>query len=118
MDIPRAGAQSVQLEVYQEGNPIYQNVQCGNVYLAWVEISGLLPNRRSNVMFARSTDCGQTWEPPIELSSSDTLNQGVTLAVSPSDGDVWVAWRQFETDPSVLSCAFGGGFWKRWKYRN
>jgi len=48
----------------------------------------------------------------MQLSGPDTLNQGVTLAVSPTDGDVWVAWRQFETDPQYLSCGFGGGYWK------
>ena len=34
------------------------------------------------------------------------------VAVSPDNGDVWVSWRQFETDPTYLVCASGGGYWK------
>ncbi len=112
VDIPRAGAQSVELEVYQDGSPVYQNVQCGNVYLAWAEIFGVAPNQRSTIMFSSSSDCGTTWSAPIPLSDPDTMNQGVSIAISPDNGDVWVAWRQFETDPTYLVCANGGGYWK------
>ena len=112
VDIPRPGAQWAQLEIVQDGIPIAQNIPCGNVYLAWAEIWGVPPLRRSRIMFSSSVDCGANWSAPLELSAPDTLNQGVSLAVSPTTGDVWVAWRQFETDPTYLSCAFGGGYWK------
>ncbi len=112
VDVPRAGAQSVQIEVFQDGSPVYQTVQCGNVYVAWAEIYGVAPNQRSTIMFSKSVDCGTTWSSPIPLSVPDTMNQGVSMAVSPDTGDIWLAWRQFETDPTFLVCASGGGYWK------
>jgi len=55
VDVPRTGTQWAQLEVPQGGDVVYQDVPCGNVYLAWAEISGLPPARRSAIMFTRST---------------------------------------------------------------
>jgi parallel beta-helix repeat protein len=93
VDIPRGGA------------------QCGNVYVAWAEIdsSGLTPTSR--IMFSTSTDCGANWVAPIQLSSPGTLPQGATIAVSPTLGHVYVAWRQ-HTSLSITECFFGGGHWK------
>ena len=108
VDIPR-GTEIVTLQVPQDGGYVEQTIECGNVYLAWAEIEGESPHYRSTIRFSRSIDCGQTWsETPIALSNLDTMNQGVTIAVSPVDGDVWVAWRQFDT---LVTCTRGGGYW-------
>jgi parallel beta-helix repeat protein len=112
VDIPRDDPDPVSFDVYQDGvpNPIPQSIPCGNVYLAWAEIEGSSPHFRSTIRFSRSTDCGMNWNTtPIPLSNLDTMNQGVTIAVSPVDGDVWVAWRQFNTTPP---CTAAVGYWK------
>ncbi len=99
----------VTLQVPQDGGYVEQTIECGNVYLAWAEIEGESPYYRSTIRFSRSMDCGQTWsETPIALNDANTMNQGVTIAVSPFDGDVWVAWRQFDT---ITTCTLGGGYW-------
>ncbi|MFC2144565.1 kelch repeat-containing protein [Acidobacteriota bacterium] len=111
VDIPRSGAQQVTLQVPQDGGFVEQTVECGNVYLAWAEITGVAPNHRSTIMFTRSEDCGQNWYPPTPLSETGTMNQGVTIAVSPYDGSVWVAWRQFNTTPPC-TYTLDAGYWK------
>ena len=68
-------------------------------------------------MFSRSTDCGSSWSNPVPLSSSDTtghgltVGQGATIAVAPTTGRVYVAWRQFQN--ATVDCVPGGlGYWK------
>jgi hypothetical protein len=107
VDIPRNDDEYTLL-VPQDGEDVSQTITCGNVYLAWAEITGAAPNYRSNIMFTKSVDCGENWDTPIQLSDPDTMNQGVTIAVSPVDGDVWVAWRQFNTTPP---CTAAVGYW-------
>jgi parallel beta-helix repeat protein len=110
VDIPRSADPAVTMSVNQSEKVLSQSVECGNVYLAWAEVFGLAPNQRSNIMFTRSSDCGATWsDNPIILNSFDTMAQGVSIAVSPSNGDVWVTWRQFNTTPP---CTADAGFWK------
>lgn len=65
-----------------------------DVYLAWAVFTG---SSSSKVNFARSTDCGNTWSKPVILSESNSVNQGLTLAVDPVDNTVWIAWRRFKT---------------------
>jgi len=115
-DIPRAGAQTVTLEVPQGNSTVSQTVPCGNVYMAWAEITGQGAALRTRIMFSRSTDCGGTWSTPIPLSLSGangvglTVAQGATIAVAPATGRVYVAWRQFRS--AAPSCTQEKGFWK------
>jgi uncharacterized protein YjbI with pentapeptide repeats len=108
VDIPRPGAQTRTLLVPQGDGTVSQTVQCGNVYMAWAQITGQGTALRTRIMFSRSTDCGGTWSTPISLSAENTVSQGVTLAIGPATGHVHVAWRQFET-PS--SCTYLRLWW-------
>jgi hypothetical protein len=109
VDIPRFAAPAVTLAVETNEKSLSQSVECGNVYLAWAEVFGLAPHQRSNIMFMRSSDCGVIWSDPIILNPFDTMAQGVSIAISPSNGDVWVTWRQFNTTPP---CTADAGYWK------
>src|SRR5713101_5384623 len=50
------------------------------------------------IMFSRSRNCGATWSKPERISSADDVNQGAAIAIDPSSGTIYVAWRQF-ADP-------------------
>ena len=94
VDIPR-GTAVCTITVSEPGAPggtVTQKIPAGNVYMAWSDFVGnnLL---RTKVYFSRSTDCGATWSAPVKLSEAFPLNQGVTIAVDPGTGNVYVAWR-------------------------
>jgi len=94
VDIPRGSAVCT-ITVPEPGAPggmVTQKIPAGNVYMAWSDFVGnkLL---RTKVYFSRSTDCGATWSSPKKLSEAYPLNQGVAIAVDPSTGNVYVAWR-------------------------
>ncbi|MCC6988045.1 MAG: exo-alpha-sialidase, partial [Acidobacteria bacterium] len=79
----------------------YQYVPAGAVYVAYTAITGDGPSLQAQIFVKRSLDCGATWSAPMRVSSpTDAINQGATLAISPSTGDLFVAWRRFST-PTV-----------------
>lgn len=69
----------------------------GNVYICWSRFVGF--SGRTKISFARSTDSGQTFSRPIELSFGKDV-QGCDIAVE-SDGDVYVTWGTRNT-PSAI----------------
>ena len=76
----------------------YQYVPAGAVYVAYTSITGDGPTLASQIFVKRSMDCGLTWSAPMRVTSTaDRINQGATLAVSPTTGDLFVAWRRFST---------------------
>ena len=72
-----------------------QTIDTGNLYVAWTKFVGDLANNVTKLMVARSTDCGATWENAVKVSEGYLTNQGATMAVDPSDGTLYIAWRQF-----------------------
>ncbi len=75
-----------------------QQIPRSNVYVVYSVFSGTGDAMESKIMFQRSTDCGETWDPPVELSTGHYLNQGATIAVDPrGNGQLCVSWRRFET---------------------
>ncbi|PWT87347.1 MAG: hypothetical protein C5B55_14885, partial [Blastocatellia bacterium] len=99
-DIPRPGAGMCQI-----GS---QSFPAGNVYLSYSIFLGTDPsnNPHTAIMLARSSDCGATWT-LTKISESFKLNQGTVVAISPVDGTVYVAWRQFAAvnDPDSINIA-------------
>jgi hypothetical protein len=90
------GDQTVAIPVSSTGT---QYIPRYNVYMVYSVFTGdLTQNVTNKIMFARSTDCGNTWEKPIKLSESHHINQGTMLAVDPHDGTVYIVWRQFARD--------------------
>ncbi len=97
VDIPRQGAGQCQIGA--------QSFPAGNVYLGYSIFLGGDPsnNPHTAVMFAKSGDCGATWT-VTKVSESFKLNQGTTVAVNPTTGAIYVAWRQFAivNDPNAI----------------
>ena len=82
-------------------DPGLQYVPAGAVYVAYTAITGEGPTLQSQIFVKRSIDCGANWSAPMRVTSTtDAINQGATLAIAPSTGDVFVAWRRFST-PTV-----------------
>src|SRR6266540_4752658 len=92
--------------------PMTNGMQCSgdgqtfaaqNVYMAYTILVGNDNNIRTKVMFAKSTNCGATWD-PIKLSETYAINQGASVAVDPLSGAVYVAWRRFAggNDPNSI----------------
>src|SRR6266540_652277 len=69
----------------------------GNVYTCWSRFVGF--NGRTKISFSRSTDSGQTFSTPIELSFGKDV-QGCDIAIE-HDGDVYVAWGTRNTPAAI-----------------
>ena len=89
VDVPRPGARTCLIPTSPG-----QSIPGGIVYMAWARFTGI---RSTKVMLARSQDCGATWSRPVKLSESDSINQGLTLAIDPASGQLYVAWRRLAT---------------------
>jgi len=116
VDAPRNGSGTVPIST---PNTPVQYVARHNVYIAYsIFLGSLSGGDQSKIMFARSTDCGTTWQRPIKVSESQHINQGTTIAVSPQDGKIYIAWRRFgsQSEPSAImmsqSSDFGNTFTK------
>jgi parallel beta-helix repeat protein len=84
------------------------------VYMAYTIFTGLETdaNFRGRVRFVRSSDDGETWSKPVTVSGSYIHNQGASLAIDPSNGDLYLVWRDF-TDHQILM-ARSHDFGARW----
>jgi len=97
VDIPRDDAKLCHISSRQpDGSIQVQSFRAGNVYVAYSALSGSETSQRGQINFSHSRDCGVTWSKPVQISrSSDRINQGAVIAISPEDGTVYVAWRRF-----------------------
>ena len=96
VDKPRAGGGSCSIPGSGDIGP--QTFPSGNVYVAYTTFVGKSDtNIRTKVMFARSTDCGRSWQTQ-KLSEGYPVNQGAVIAIEPQSGAVYVAWRRFRSD--------------------
>ena len=76
----------------------------GNVYVSWTSFS----ETGSQIMFARSTNGGRTFEPAIGISPPGRNIQGAIPRVGPS-GEVYVAWEDFNTPGIRIAKSTDGG---------
>jgi uncharacterized repeat protein (TIGR01451 family) len=107
VDIPRGKAATCRIQTTSErpspvpGAPpivttIVQNVPAGPVYVAYSAFTGDGATLRSAILFSYSADCGHRWSAPVQLTAGDdSINQGASIAVDPTTGNVHVAWRRF-----------------------
>ncbi len=112
-DKPRSGATVRTLDVItDDGSVIQQTVECGNLYAVWARVvgDGTLAVS-SEIMFARSIDCGETFSAPLAVSGPNTINQGASVSVNPVDGGIQIVWRQFEN--ATMNCTRRASFWRR-----
>src|SRR5262249_49309069 len=65
---------------------------------------GVPVDQVTQIMFARSTDCGQTFSAPIKISERSQINQGSVAAIDPGTGTIYIAWREFlsSTEPDAI----------------
>lgn len=98
VDTPRAGSAPC--------NVNGETVAGGNAYVAWTTFVGGDENIRSKMMIARSTDCGATWNSPIKLSESHAINQGSSIAIDPTSGNVYVVWRRISNGKETNALLF------------
>jgi len=91
VDVPR-GTATCTIQVPQGGTTLAQTVPAGNVYIVWSRFTG---STSTKIMFSRSQDCGASWSNAVKLSETNSINQGTTMAIDPSSGAIFVAWRRF-----------------------
>ncbi|HDZ26971.1 hypothetical protein LCGC14_0667520 [marine sediment metagenome] len=73
-----------------------QTIPRFDVYMVYsIFLGSSTAGDHSQIWFAKSTDCGNTWGDPIKLSESVHVCQGTNIVVSPKDGTIYVAWRQY-----------------------
>ena len=73
----------------------------GNIYVTWTQFDDYgssNPNDRSNIMFSKSTDGGESWSPAMIINEvdgdcidDDNTVEGAVPAVGPN-GEIYVAW--------------------------
>jgi hypothetical protein len=74
-----------------------------NVYITWTHFyTGEYP-----IQLSRSTDGGQTFSTPIDISHGSQYNQGSCPAVGP-DGEVYVAWHNYSDIIEITKSTDGG----------
>jgi hypothetical protein len=87
-----------------------QTFPAQTIYVAYSVFVGNDNNIRTMIMFAKSTNCGATWD-PIKLSEMFTINQGATIVVDGSN--VYVIWRRFhggnDPDSIIMAKSTNGG---------
>jgi DNA-binding beta-propeller fold protein YncE len=100
VDIPRVGSPTTTL-------PNGQTVPCGNVYIVYTSFMGdLAEDAHSKMMFSMSSDCGETWSKPTQITDAGQPYQAAALAISPIDGRPYVAYRRFAKDhtDAIMLC--------------
>lgn len=100
VDIPRDGSPMTTL-------PNGQIVPSGNVYIVYTSFMGdLAEDAHSKMMFSMSTDCGETWSTPSQITDAGQPYQAATLAINPIDGRPYVAYRRFAKDhtDAIMMC--------------
>jgi len=103
VDVPRGNATCQIPFTNPDGSSGTQTVPAGPVFLAYSSFTG---STGTKVMFARSVDCGLTWDHPIKLSESNSINQGTIIAIDPSSQNntqatIYAAWRRFAVSSAV-----------------
>ncbi|MDO8835488.1 MAG: hypothetical protein Q7V01_07820, partial [Vicinamibacterales bacterium] len=107
VDIPRPGARVCTIETNDGSGATRQRIRAGSVYVAYTAFTEDAQGPKSQIYLTRSEDCGRTFQPAVRISNlADRLNQGATIAIDPSSGGVYVAWRRF----SATAADTGDGF--------
>jgi hypothetical protein len=116
VDVPRNGSGATTCSFTPPGGAA-QSFVGGNVYMTWSRFTG---STSTKIMFTRSLDCGKTWSNPTKLSESNSINQGTNIAVDPTNGAVYVAWRRFATSsqPDAIIVAKSTDFGKTFASKN
>jgi len=84
---------------------------CGPVYISFTVFDQKEkdPMERSKILFSASYDCGAHFSALKKISHRSQLNQGVALAIRPSDGAIFAAYRSFSENKIYLTSSTDGG---------
>jgi hypothetical protein len=84
---------------------------CGPVYIAYTvfDQKEANPLDRSKILLSVSNDCGANFTPGARISHRSVLNQGVNLAIRPSDGALFAAYRSFSENKIYVTYSLDGG---------
>jgi hypothetical protein len=97
VDVPRSAATCTIPVSLPNGGSENKIIPAGNVYVAYAAFTGTDAAQQSQILFSRSTDCGNTWSTPKNLSTGNILNQNAQIAITPTNGHIWVSWRRFQS---------------------
>ena len=115
-DVPRGTATCNVPFTKPDGTQGTQTFPASQVYIAYTSFNGNLLDTK--IMFSSSQDCGATWDKPVKLSESNSVNQGTIIVVDPSSANnaaatIYVAWRRFATssqpDAIMIAKSTDGG---------
>ena len=113
VDIPRTRATCTLQAPQGDGTSMTQVVPAGNVYVAYAAFTGEGAGASSQIMFVRSTNCGETWSTPISIAPGTRLVQNPQIAVDPTSGAIYVSWRAFKSgtqdDAIFVAKSINGG---------
>jgi hypothetical protein len=102
--------------IYLSGGA-YKDGAVNMVYAVWTDLSGdsgctsgsgpgsdVTSTCKTRIWFARSTDGGANWDPPVKLNDQSSLNDQFfpRLAVDDANGDLMVVYYDTENDPDRL----------------
>jgi parallel beta-helix repeat protein len=100
VDIPRQGGGTCAITTQREDGPFTQRLPAGNVYVAFTVKSVDAQGDRWDLYFSRSADCGERFSAPMRISrQEDRVNQGATIVIAPTTGEVLIAWRRIDLAP-------------------
>jgi hypothetical protein len=74
-----------------------------NIYISWSRL-----NLSPDIRLIRSTNAGQTWSAPVNVSSSTTNGQGSDPAVG-VNGEVYVTWVNYSYNTQYFNKSTDGG---------
>jgi Putative Ig domain len=133
VDMPRDNSKC-NIVTVQDGKRVMQTIPSGQVYIAYTVFLYNVPNvQRSRIMFARSSNCGESFTHPFDISktlpaqqgddddntwdgpgqNSVTLYQSPAIAIDPNTGTIWIAFRRFKqngfSDAIMITKSTDGG---------
>ena len=91
VDIPRAGASTCLIPA--RGNTPAQSFPGGLLHVVYAVFNKSISNTK--LMYAQSSDCGQTWTKGTMIDQGVKISQGASIALDPNTGAVNVFWRLF-----------------------
>jgi hypothetical protein len=77
-----------------------QKVPAGIVHVAYAVFTGNTEQDGTKIVYTRSTNYGDTWEPAASLSESQSINQAPDIATDPLNHRVVMVWRRFANPTS------------------
>ncbi len=91
VDIPRAGASNCTIAA--RGNTPAQSFPGGMLHVVYTVFNKNITNTK--LMYAQSSDCGQTWTKGTMIDQGVKISQGASIALDPNTGAINVFWRLF-----------------------